>query len=252
MKFSYSTYTSDANEVLRSPISYQELMSDHGYVYGLEVQVQIQGQIIRDSNANLITRLNELRSIVPIRGGNFGYTGNDNSSTGLSINSSDTLGGLGISNFQLSQEGAGEMGLFAHYSLTISGIIAVGAAIGGNPIVEFAQSFRMINPWTNGDFVTVPIQGDRPQRHDTYAFLPGQYIQTGRVVFLKEPPANVLGYLPPPISPGDVHWPQAEINRGEPRKVQNGYGLFWPVEYSYPMESTVPIGEAALRPTITY
>lgn len=252
MKFAYSTYTSDTNEMLSGPISYAELLSDTGYMYALEWRVDITGVIIRDSYSNLVDRIGELKSIIAIRGANYVYTTNDDLSTGLSVASPNTVGGLGISNFALTQSMPGEMGLFANYSMTISGIIPVGAAASGNPIVEFEQTFRMINPDCNGEFVTVPIQGDQAQRQNTYISLPGHYIQTGRIVFLYQPPFNVSSYIPGPIVPADVHWTQAELSRLGPRKKQNGVGLLWPVEYSYPHESVVPYSQAILQPSISY
>lgn len=249
MKFDYGGYTSDNNEVLRSPISYTELMSPTGYMYAVEVVHTIPGRIVRSTQNELLTRLGELKTASRIRGGDLTYTTNDGINVGLSLLSSDTIGGVGCSLLSLPQAKAGEMGLYVEYTLRFSAIVPVGASAGsGNPVIEFRESIEGTNPSGGGEFTMVPIEGDRPQRHDTYPFLSSTYLQSGRVVWLRQGPLEPLAAIPPPFSPADVHWSGVRVFRGEAMKWQNGVGLFFPVDYSYPMETREPLPGVAWRP----
>lgn len=253
MKYAYSTYTSDSYEVLSSPISYTELLSGTGFMYAVELVHRINGRIIRSTQTELITRIDDLLDASRVRGGNLTYLTSDNIPVGLSLDSVDTLGGIGCSVVSLPQAIAGEMGLFVDYSLEFNAIIPVGAAASnGNPVVEFSEEVSARNPHGLGEFIMVPIEADRPQRHDTYPFLSSSYVQTGRVVWLRQGPPEPIGVIPPPLSPVDVHWSEVTITRPVSLKIVNGTRMFFAVDYSYPMELRQPLPGSAWQPRLTY
>lgn len=196
MYWSYNGYTSDTDEA-RITLRYEPLRDRRYVVYAIRKIFDISGRIQRDTNADMLTRYEALKTALATDGGDFAWKFADTTESGESQSNAGAFGGIRVMPLAFPKGDGAEMSTFRHYSFQLE-FVVLASGLAGNPIVEIKERFSHLNPTASGGGVFIPQANRAFQYQSTYPSGIHAIQQSGSITCL-------FGYPPQANIPGPIY-----------------------------------------------
>lgn len=226
----YGVYTHGADEVSLT-VSKSALLGPTGQRYGQRITWAIDGRLIADDTAAVVTAKRQLESAYDRDGQDFTFT-DSNGTVAHSMQSAGSLSGVVIDEPPSFPDGTGAQ-LSTYLDYRIVAHCDYGFTAGENPLKSFTETLSFAGGGPRR--AVVECTNALPQEQVLSLATAYRCTQSGAAVgLLAYPP------IPGPIFPGKEEVAGSDRSFGSPRYV-NGVYTDWPVSWSYLFISATPL-----------
>lgn len=238
MNWSYRGFTADAKGSLPR-FSYVPQRVGASQI-GIRVTIDIQTQLIGDTQSEIESRIEEFQRECSRDGGDFRYFYPNSTNSVQSLLSSQTVGGVRVVKApSYENPSPGEHSIFRNASVTFGALIPVAGLTAG-AIISLDETIDLDNPRCKPDRFYVPLKNAPAAIVQPRAYGIAVMRQAGSVVVAGRYAG--IGNLPIPRFPSNhVQVPGADVYRYPAPVRVEGIPIGFRTDYSYVMQFNRPI-----------